>query len=116
MAVRPRRQRREPRDSVAAVLEPIRDEIFSLANSIHSPYARIAASNTNPDEGSPAASSLNLRIVFGYCTIMISFSQSDRQILGHFFSDFQMATHPVTYSKVVELYTIYNSTIGTELI
>jgi hypothetical protein len=32
------------------------------------------------------------------------------------FSDFQMATHPVTYSKIVELYTIYNSTIGTELI
>jgi hypothetical protein len=40
----------------------------------------------------------------------------DRASLSHFFSDFQMATHPVTYSKVVELYTIYNSTIGTELI
>jgi hypothetical protein len=40
----------------------------------------------------------------------------DRASSGHIFSDFQMATHPATYSKVVELYTIYNSTIGTELI
>jgi hypothetical protein len=28
---------------------------------------------------------------------------SDRQCLSFFFSDFQMATHPVTYSKVVVL-------------
>ena len=41
---------------------------------------------------------------------------TDRASLSHFFFYFQMATHPVTYSKVVELYTIYNSTIGTELI
>jgi hypothetical protein len=40
----------------------------------------------------------------------------DKASSGHIFSDFQMATHPVTYSKVVALYTIYNSTIGTELI
>jgi hypothetical protein len=46
----------------------------------------------------------------------IQFMTPDRASLSHFFSDFQMATHPVTYSKVVELYTIYNSTIGTELI
>jgi hypothetical protein len=36
---------------VAAILEPISDEIFSPGNSIHSPYARITASNTNPGEG-----------------------------------------------------------------
>jgi hypothetical protein len=51
MAVRPHRRRREPRDSVASVLEPNRDEIFSPANSIHSPHARITASSTNPGEG-----------------------------------------------------------------
>jgi hypothetical protein len=50
-AVRPRRRRGELRDNVAAILEPICDEIFSPANSIHSPHARITASSTNPGEG-----------------------------------------------------------------
>jgi hypothetical protein len=54
--VRPRRRCKEPRDSVAAVLEPICNEIFLLASSIHSPYARITASSTNPGEGSPTSS------------------------------------------------------------
>jgi hypothetical protein len=56
MAVRPRCRRGELRDSVAAVLEPIRNEIFSPASSIHSPYARITVSSTNPGEGSSASS------------------------------------------------------------
>jgi hypothetical protein len=57
-------------------------------------------------------------IFFSLCIVpwRWSFWWTDRASLGHIFSYFQMATHPVTYSKVVELYTIYNSTIGVELI
>jgi hypothetical protein len=38
-----------------------------------------------------------------YCTMANSARWTDRASLSPFFSDFQMATHPVTYSKVVEL-------------
>jgi hypothetical protein len=73
---------------VAVVLEPIRDEIFSPANSIHSPHARITASSTNLGEGSPAASSLNLLIFWLlYHRIALSVSLTD-QVWAGFSPDF----------------------------
>jgi hypothetical protein len=77
---------------------------------------RPAISGDGPPATSKGGGVQDLLQLTGTVPLEAPIQLPDRASSCHIFSDFQMATHPVTYSKVVELYTIYNSTIGTELI
>jgi hypothetical protein len=54
-------------------------------------------------------------ILYSFCTMGISVSAPDSQVLGQFFSQISMATSPSLYIKVVVLHTSYKSTIGIKL-
>jgi hypothetical protein len=53
---------------------------------------------------------------FYYCTISIFFSHSDRASSGAFFFNFYVISYRPDYIKVINLYTISNSIIGTLVI